>query len=243
MSSSLRRAAPLVLPATAGQHTATVIFIHGLGDNGNGWADAIEHMRRRRQRLGEVKFILPHAPTIPITVNGGLRMPGWFDIKALGYSVDSLGNKAVDEDAAGILQSQSYVHSLIQDEIQAGIPAERIVIGGFSQGGAMSIFSGLTAPVRVAGIVGLSSWLLLSQSFRDYVPSGDLNKTTPILMGHGDADPIVRYSLAMDSEAALKGMGYDVTLKTYKEMEHSACAEELDEVEAFIAARLPAKSG
>lgn len=139
----------------------------------------------------------------------------------------------------------------------AGIPADRIVLGGFSQGGAMGILSGLTAPVKVAGIVGLSSWLLLSQSFKDHVPEGDLNKQTPIFMGHGDRDPMVRYELATATEKALKAWGYDVTLKTYRSvvrcacedvanwyrgMEHSACLEELNEVEAFILSRLPPKA-
>lgn len=151
-----------------------------------------------------------------LSQNGGFQMPGWFDIKALGYSVDSLGARSVDEDGPGILESQAYVHSLIQDEIKSGISADRIMLGGFSQGGAMSIFSGLTAPVKIGGIVGLSSWLLLHQSFKDHVPDANLNKGTPILMGHGDMDPLVRYPLAQDSEAALKKMGYDVTFKTYK---------------------------
>jgi lysophospholipase-1 len=238
MSSSVRRAAPLVLPAV-GQHTATVIFIHGLGDSGAGWADAVEHMKARRKRLGEVKFILPNAPVIPITMNGGFPMPGWFDIKALGYEIDSLGGKSVNEDGPGILQSQQYVHSLIKEEMDAGIPSERIVLGGFSQGGAMSIFSGLTSSVKIGGIVGLSSWLLLHQSFTTHVPDGNPNNSTPILMGHGDSDPLVRYPLAKDSEDALKKMDYNVTFKTYRGMEHSACVEELNDVEDFLASRLP----
>ncbi|KAI6781627.1 Acyl-protein thioesterase-like protein [Emericellopsis cladophorae] len=238
--SSIRRMAPLVLPATS-RHTATVIFIHGLGDTGHGWADAVEQMKRSRNRLDEVKFILPHAPTIPITMNGGFPMPGWFDIKALGYSVDSLGAKSVDEDRPGILRSQEYFHGLIQEEINAGIPSERIILGGFSQGGAMSILSGLTASVKLGGIVGLSSWLLLSQSFKDLVPASNINKATPVLMGHGDIDPLVRFPLAQDSEKTLKDLGYDVTMKVYRGMEHSACLEELSEVEAFLAKQLPAK--
>lgn len=136
--------------------------------------------------------------------------------KALGASVDSLGSRSVDEDTPGILQSQSYVHSLIQDEITAGIPANRIVIGGFSQGGAMSIFAGLTSPLKIAGIVGLSSWLLLHQSFKDHVPSANINKGTSILMGHGDMDPLVRYPLATETNKILTELGYDVTLKTYR---------------------------
>lgn len=122
----------------------------------------------------------------------------------------------MDEDSAGITQSQAYFHGLIQDEISAGIPADRIVLGGFSQGGAMSIFSGLTAPVKIAGIVGLSSWLLLHQSFASHIPAGQFNKATPVLMGHGDADPLVKYSLGTDTVKVLKDLGYDVTLKTYR---------------------------
>ncbi|KID80736.1 Acyl-protein thioesterase 1 [Metarhizium brunneum] len=230
-ASSLRRVAPLVIPA-AGRHTATVVFIHGLGDTGHGWADAVGFWRTR-QSMNEIKFILPHAPHIPITMNGGMPMPGWFDIKTLV--------KGADEDGPGVLQSRDYLHGLIQQEIKDGIPADRIVLGGFSQGGAMSIFAGLTAPVKIGGIVGLSSWLLLNQKFKDYVPDGNINKDTPIFMGHGDRDPLVLYDLAKDSEKALSSMGYSVTFKTYRGMEHQACAEELGDVEAFLSSRLPPK--
>lgn len=112
--------------------------------------------------------------------------------------------------------SRDYIHKLINDEIEAGIPAERIVLGGFSQGGAMSIFAGLTAPTKLAGIVGLSSWLLLSKTFKDLVPPANLNKETPILMCHGDADPLVRTVLGEQSSQMLQEMGYDVTWKTYR---------------------------
>ncbi|OAQ81021.1 phospholipase/carboxylesterase [Purpureocillium lilacinum] len=236
--SSVRRAAPLIFPAK-GRHTATVIFAHGLGDSGAGWADAVERWRQR-QNLSEVKFILPNAPVIPITVNNGYPMPGWFDITSLGAAITSIEAK-LNEDTAGILESRKYLHSLIQDEVAAGIPSERVILGGFSQGGAMSIFAGLTAPFKIAGIVGMSSWLLLHQTFKQHVPEDDVNKGTPVLMAHGDRDQMVRYPLAQGSERLLKAMGYDVTLKTYSGMEHSACLEELDEVEAFIKARLPPK--
>ncbi|KJK83538.1 hypothetical protein H634G_01667 [Metarhizium anisopliae BRIP 53293] len=230
-ASSIRRIAPLVIPA-AGRHTATVVFIHGLGDTGHGWADAVSFWRTR-QSMNEIKFILPHAPHIPITMNGGMPMPGWFDIKTLV--------KGADEDGPGVLQSRDYLHGLIQQEIKDGISADRIVLGGFSQGGAMSIFAGLTAPVKIGGIVGLSSWLLLNQKFKDYVPDGNINKDTPIFMGHGDRDPLVLYDLAKDSEKALGSMGYSVTFKTYRGMQHQACAEELGDVEAFLSSRLPPK--
>ncbi|KAI8672917.1 hypothetical protein LRP88_02562 [Fusarium phalaenopsidis] len=229
--------APLVFPA-ASRHTATVIFVHGLGDTGHGWASAVENWRRR-QRLDEVKFILPHAPQIPISVNMGMRMPGWFDVKQLGGDVNTLVRS---EDTEGIKRSQQYFHNLIQEEIDAGIPSERIVLGGFSQGGAMSILSGLTCKNKLGGIIGMSSWLLLSQSFAGMVSPTDANRQTPVKMFHGDADPIVNIQRGKLSVDLLKELGYDVTWKVYPGMGHSACLEELDEVEAFLRQHLPPKN-
>ncbi|KAL2269471.1 hypothetical protein VTJ83DRAFT_1655 [Remersonia thermophila] len=233
--SSLVRAPPLLFPATA-RHTATVIFIHGLGDTGHGWASAVENWRRR-QRLDEVKFILPHAPSIPITCNGGFRMPGWYDIHTIDGNAESLRKH---EDEPGIRASQAYFHDLIQKEMDAGIPADRIVIGGFSQGGAMSLFAGLTAKAKLAGIVALSSYLLLSLKFADIVAeAGNVNKDTPIFMAHGDQDRVVHTELGRKSHQLLKDLGYKAELKIYQGMQHSACLEELDDIEAFLKARLP----
>ncbi|KAK2038214.1 phospholipase/Carboxylesterase [Colletotrichum somersetense] len=232
--SSLARSAPLVFPA-AGKHTATVIFAHGLGDTGKGWASAVENWRRR-QRLDEVKFVLPHAPEIPITCNWGMRMPGWFDIKKLDGTVESLRES---EDEPGILASAQYFRSLVQAEVDAGIPADRIVLGGFSQGGAMAIFTGLTGPHRIAGIVGLSCWLLLSDKFAGLVPADKPNQDTPVFLGHGDVDPLVRPELGALSAEVLKKLGYKITRKLYRGMPHAACPEELDDVEAFLRERLP----
>ncbi|KAG7058581.1 acyl-protein thioesterase 1 [Colletotrichum scovillei] len=234
MSSSVARTAPLVFPA-AGKHTATVIFAHGLGDTGHGWASAVENWRRR-QRLDEVKFVLPHAPQIPITCNWGMRMPGWFDIKVLDGTVEALRES---EDERGILASSEYFQQLVQAEVDAGIPAERVVLGGFSQGGAMAIFSGLTGKHRIGGIVGLSCWLLLSNKFAGLVPEEKANQETPVWLGHGDADPLVRPELGALSMDALKGLGYKVSRTLYPGMGHAACPEELDDVEAFLLERLP----
>ncbi|KAJ4004903.1 hypothetical protein NW752_011412 [Fusarium irregulare] len=231
---SSARIAPLVFPA-ASRHTATVIFVHGLGDTGHGWASAVENWRRR-ERLNEVKFILPHAPQIPISVNMGMRMPGWFDIKQLGGDVDSLIR---NEDAEGIKRSQQYFHELIQEEINSGISPERIVLGGFSQGGAMSLLAGLTCTSKLGGIIGLSSWLLLSKTFADMVKPTDANRQTPVMMFHGEEDPIVPCERGKLSADLLKGLGYDVSWKTYPGMGHSAVLEELDEVEAFLRKQLP----
>ncbi|KAK3383588.1 Phospholipase/carboxylesterase/thioesterase [Lasiosphaeria ovina] len=235
---SIRRLPPLLFPATA-RHTATVIFVHGLGDTGHGWSDAVENWRRR-QRLEEVKFILPHAPAIPITCNWGMRMPGWYDIVSLDGNAEALRQ---NEDEAGIMLSQAYFHGLIQQEIDSGIPADRIVLGGFSQGGAVSIFSGLTAKWKLAGIAALSSYLLLSSKFSELVPQPEFNKVTPVAMFHGDSDPVVETELGKLSYQMLKAQGYNVSLKLYPNMGHSACPEELDDVEAFLTERLPALSG
>ncbi|KAB5562797.1 Phospholipase/carboxylesterase/thioesterase [Coniochaeta sp. 2T2.1] len=233
--SSLVRLPPLVFPPAA-RHTATVIFVHGLGDTGHGWAPAVENWRLR-SKLDEVKFILPHAPQIPITANMGYRMPGWYDIVSIDGSPESLRRS---EDEAGILLSQKYIHSLVQSEIDSGIPSDRIVLGGFSQGGALSMFAGLTAPFKLAGIVALSSYLLLSLKFAQLVPHPEFNKDTPVWMGHGDRDNVVNFQLGKKSCDMLKEMGYNATLKVYPGMMHSACPEELDEVEHFLAEKLPA---
>lgn len=120
-----------------------------------------------------------------------------------------------DEDEQGIDVSREYIYSLVQAEVAAGISSERIVLGGFSQGGAMSIFAGLTAPFKLGGIVGLSSWLLLNRTFKDRVPADSQNRDTPVFMGHGDRDPLVLYPLAQASEKKLTELGYKVSFKTY----------------------------
>ncbi|RKU40548.1 hypothetical protein DL546_002638 [Coniochaeta pulveracea] len=238
MASTLIRKAPLVFPATA-QHTATVIFVHGLGDTGHGWASAVENWRRR-QKLDEVKFVLPHAPNIPITANWSQKMPGWYDIAAIDGSVEGFRK---NEDEAGILVSQAYFHSLIQSEIDNGIPSERIVLGGFSQGGAMSLFAGLTAKVKLAGIIALSSYLLLSLKFADLIPHPEMNKDTPIFMAHGNVDQVVNFNMGKLSYDFLKEKGYNASFRVYEGMGHSACLEELDEIEDFLRQRLPPRAG
>ncbi|KAI4595417.1 hypothetical protein KJ359_006762 [Pestalotiopsis sp. 9143b] len=233
---TIKRLPPLLFPAPASRHTATVIFIHGLGDTGYGWADAVENWRRR-SKLDQVKFILPHAPQIPITCNGGMRMPGWYDIIALGGSPDDLRRK---QDEAGMLVSRAYISGLVQAEIDNGIPADRIVLGGFSQGGAMSLFAGLTTPRKLAGIVGMSSYLPLDTKLPEFLAETNQNQDTPILMCHGTADNVVPTAIGRASAELLKKTGFTVTWKEYPGMAHSACVEELEEVEAFLASRLPA---
>ncbi|KAI1176446.1 phospholipase/Carboxylesterase [Nemania sp. FL0916] len=229
-----QRARPLFFSASA-KHTATVIFLHGLGDTGFGWAPAVEGWIRG-SKLDQVKWVLPNAPSVRITAAGGMPMPGWFDIAALNGGIDDI---RANQDEPGLLRTRDYVHSLIQSEIDAGIPANRIVVGGFSQGGASALLSGLTAKVKLGGVVGLSCWLPLDSKFASLVQESDLNHETPIFMAHGSADHVVPTGFGQLSFEVLKKQNFSVTMKMYPGMAHSACAEELAEVEAFLQSRLP----
>ena len=139
-------------------------------------------------------------------------MPGWFDIFALGGNVDDLRSR---QDEKGILQTREYLNGLVKAEIDAGIPSERIVLGGFSQGAAMSLFSALTGPVKLAGVVGLSSWVPLDSKLSEFLQESDFNKQTPILMCHGTNDVVVPTELGKLSYDLLKSSGFDVTFKLY----------------------------
>ncbi|CAG8748110.1 10779_t:CDS:2, partial [Gigaspora rosea] len=134
-------------------HTATVVFSHGLGDSGDGIAPAFLSLSKM---LGHVKFIFPNAPSRPITVNGGMIMPAWYDISSLGENIEE-----INEDEEGMLNSVRGINGIIRDEIDSGIPSNRIVIGGFSQGSAMALLVGLTSEYRFAGIAVLSGYLPL----------------------------------------------------------------------------------
>jgi predicted esterase len=220
----------LIVPAVK-KHTATVIMAHGLGDSGAGWVSLAENWRRR-SKFEEVKFIFPNAPPIAITVNFGAKMPGWHDII-------SFENLQSEQDEVGILKSRDYFHGLIKSEIDAGIPSNRVVIGGFSQGGAISIFSGITAPTKLGGIFGLSCYLLLHTKLKDFIPLDNPNKDTPIFMGHGDRDPLIRPEWGRMTAEVLKASGWKVNLKMYSGLEHSADPAEIDDVETYLKERIP----
>ncbi|KAI9768972.1 MAG: hypothetical protein M1840_004568 [Geoglossum simile] len=187
---------------------------------------------RRRSKFNEVAFIFPNAPTIPITTNGGTRMPGWYDIIKLqdATSVDDL---AEVEDEAGMLRARDYFHSLIREEQAKGIASERIVIGGFSQGAAITLLSGATCPTKLGGIFMLSGYLPLRYKIRDMVRNNP-NKDTKIFIGHGEADPLVKYEWAVKTKEKLKELGYTVSFNGYPGLEHSASPQEMDDVENFL---------
>lgn len=140
----------------------------------------------------------------------GMHMPGWYDIKSLSTLQDR------EEDEQGILKSRDYFHSLVDAEVAKGIPANRVVIGGFSQGGAMALLSGITYKEQLGGIFGLSCYLLLQRKIKELAPANSPNQKTPIFMGHGDADQVVAHKFGKMSAEALSEMGYDVNFNTYK---------------------------
>lgn len=140
----------------------------------------------------------------------GMRMPGWYDIKSLGDLT------AREEDEEGIVKSRDYFHSLIDAEVAKGIPANRVVIGGFSQGGSMSLISGVTYKSQLGGIFGLSCYLLLQKKIKEMIPADSPNKDTPIFMGHGDADQVVAHKFGKMSADELVNLGYNVDFRTYK---------------------------
>ncbi|KAF2749085.1 Phospholipase/carboxylesterase [Sporormia fimetaria CBS 119925] len=223
---------PILVPALK-RHTATFIVAHGLGDSGAGWLFLAENWRRR-SKFEEVAFVFPHAPNIPITANQGYPMPGWYDIKSFG----DLQSREEDED--GIKRSQAYIHSLIDAEVEKGIPANRIVIGGFSQGGAISLISGVTYKNQLGGIFGLSCYLLLGKKLKDMLPEGNPNKDTPIFMAHGDSDQVVAHRYGKMSAEELEKLGYKVDFRTYKDLAHSADPDEIDDLEAYLNKQIPA---
>ncbi|KAL2736713.1 acyl-protein thioesterase 1-like [Vespula maculifrons] len=199
---------PVIISA-ATRHTATLIFFHGLGDTGNGWASPMAAVRP-----SHVKVICPTAPTMPVTLNAGFRMPSWFDLRSL--------DPAGPEDEDGIRKAAEYVRSLIAQEVAAG---------GFSQGGALAMYSALTYPEPLAGIIALSSWLPLHQKF----PGEALgNKNTPLLQCHGDCDPIVPYKWGQMTASLLKQFMSQTEFKTYRGMMHTSSEEEMRDVKKFL---------
>ncbi|KAJ2896501.1 hypothetical protein GGI21_005041, partial [Coemansia aciculifera] len=213
-----------------GTHTASVIFIHGLGDSGHGWAPVAQQLARTQPH---VKFILPHAPEQPVTLNGGFRMPSWYDIK-------SLDRIASNEDEAGMNTSMMKINELIKAEIDAGIPANRIVLGGFSQGGAMTLYVGLQSEYRFAGLAVLSGYLPVRD--RIMKRATDASKSVPVFEAHGTADEVVLYQYGEMTSNVLKESGYNVEFRSYERMGHSTCEDELLHLQMFLKKRIPEKT-
>ena len=207
--------------ATGAEPRGTVIWLHGLG--ADGW-DFVPIVRELPLAAGlELRFIFPHAPERPVTINNGHVMRAWYDI--------AQNDIARVADEAGIRESQAIVEALIARERDRGVDDARIVLAGFSQGGAIALHTGLRHREKLAGIVALSAYLPLEGSLD--AEAAPVNKRTPIFMGHGSQDPIVPLQLAEASQRALRARGYDVEWHTWP-MPHSVCAEEVEALAAFL---------
>jgi len=208
--------------ATGARPAGTVIWMHGLG--ADGW-DFVPIVRELPLPEGlELRFIFPHAPQRPVTINNGFVMPAWYDIAG--------SDIARRPDEAGIRESQAAVERLIAHERERGVDPARIVLAGFSQGGAIALQAGLRHASRLAGIVALSTYLPLEDSLE--AEAAPANRQTPIFMAHGTEDPVVPLALAEASAAALRSRGYAVEWHLWP-MPHAVCAEEVQAIAEFLA--------
>lgn len=193
----------------------SVIWLHGLGADGHDFEPIVAELNL----TPSLRFIFPHAPVRPVTVNGGMEMRAWYDIKSL-----TAEGRA---DVEGITDSVTALNLLIDIEIDRGVPAEKIVIAGFSQGGAVAIQAMLTSPYSLAGLLALSTYMALP------VENGASRKDLPIFMAHGTFDPMLPIELGRQSADRLRELGYTLELSEY-EMAHAVCAEEIDAVGAWL---------
>ncbi|WP_025916972.1 alpha/beta hydrolase [Herminiimonas sp. CN] len=201
--------------------SAAVIWLHGLGADGNDFVPIVRELDL--SGCPPIRFVFPHATAIPVTINNGYVMRAWYDI--LGADI------AKREDEAGLRKSQVSVEKLIAREIARGIPAHRIILAGFSQGCAMTLQTGLRHPEKLAGLLCLSGYAPLSEQIA--AERHPANQRTPIFMAHGRADPMIQIQRAEQSRDLLQSLGYEVEWHEYM-MQHSVCAEEIDDIGVWL---------
>ncbi|MGF1867480.1 carboxylesterase [Enterovibrio norvegicus] len=203
--------------------TAAVIWLHGLGSNGHDFEAILPELRLPAD--APVRFIFPHSPSIPVTVNGGMVMPAWYDILEMGA-----GRKLNTEQ---LLASANQVNELIEQEISRGIAADRIILAGFSQGGAVAYQSALSFPQSLAGLLTLSTYFPTS----DVIEYSDANRDIPIEIMHGSFDPVVLPTMGEDARDDLIAAGFKPNWSTYP-MEHQVCMPQIKDISVWLTARL-----
>ena len=206
---------------TAPNPDAAVIWLHGLGADGNDFVPIVRELDL--SACPAIRFVFPTAPTMPVTINGGYMMRAWYDI----YTPDLVRR----EDEAGLRTSQALIEALIAKEKARGIPADRIVLAGFSQGCAMTLQTGLRYPERLAGLMCLSGYLPLAQTIA--AERSAANQDTPLFMAHGSQDPVVVIQRATQSRDTLTALGYQIDWHDYP-MQHSVCGEEVDDIGQWL---------
>ncbi|HEX4885936.1 MAG TPA: alpha/beta fold hydrolase [Casimicrobiaceae bacterium] len=212
---------PAVEIETGDAPDAAVIFLHGLGDDGHGWSDVVPALRLPAGV--RVRFLFPHAPDLPVTINGGFEMPAWYDL----FDAD-FDNRA---DLAGVRASRERIEHLIERERARGIAARRIVLGGFSQGGATALYTALRHEERLAGVAALSAYLI--DPAGTVVEAAPANRDLPVFMAHGTQDDIVQLAWGQASRRALEAAGWNVEWHEYP-IAHGAAIEEIEALGRFL---------
>ncbi len=212
-------------PATA---TAAVIWLHGLGDSGQGFAPIVPELKLPKNH--GVRFLFPHAPYRKITINNGYEMRGWYDIKSM-----DMNNRA---DETGVRESAVQVTELIEQQVASGIPAENIVLAGFSQGGVIALHLGLRYPQKLAGILAMSTYMSVPEKLANEAHKS--NQQTPILMQHGNQDDVIPISAGEQAKAKLTSLNYQVDWQEYP-MPHSVHPKQIKEIARWLTSRLISK--
>ena len=199
----------------------SVIWLHGLGADGHDF-ESVPPLLELETRH-DVRFVLPHAPSIPVTLNGGMRMPAWYDIRD--------GDLRTRHDEAGILRSAGQVRALMAREVERGVPGNHVFLAGFSQGGAIAVCTALRHPQPLAGVLALSTYLVLGEKLEAELQSA--NRGIPVFAAHGTVDPMVHVKRGVDMKETLERLGCRVEWHTYP-MEHSVCMEELADIGGWM---------
>ncbi len=208
-----------------GAVTAAVVWLHGLGDSGHGFSPIVPELKLPADH--GIRFLFPHAPERPVTINNGYVMRAWYDIKTM-----DLQSRA---DEQGVRESAEAVKALLDELIASGIPSERIVLAGFSQGGVIALHMLPRLPYKIAGVMALSTYMCVPDKLKDEMTT--LNKSTPVLVAHGTNDPVVPFSAGQQAFNTLKYAGFNVQWLDYR-MDHSVCAQEVADLSRFLQLRL-----
>ncbi|EIL97934.1 carboxylesterase [Rhodanobacter thiooxydans] len=216
---------PTVEHETGASPRYSILWLHGLGADGNDFAPIVPELVD--PAWPALRFVFPHAPVRPVTINNGMSMRAWYDI--IGFDAHA------QQDEAGIRASIAAIEALIEREHECGVPSRRIFLAGFSQGGAIALAAGLRHTEKLAGIVALSTYLPIASTLA--AERSAANLATPIFWGHGTADPVVALPRGSASRDALRALGYAVDWHTYP-MAHAVCAEEIDNLRHWLGQRL-----
>jgi phospholipase/carboxylesterase len=210
--------------STGDEPAGSVIWLHGLGADGHDFEPVVPELRLPQDL--PLRFVFPHAPIRPVTINAGMRMRAWYDIVAI--------DRSARQDEEGIRASAAATVELIERERQRGMAAARIVLAGFSQGGAIAIHAALRHPERLAGLIALSTWMPLGETLA--AEASAANRDLPVFMAHGRQDPMVPVGLGEHTREALSAAGDPVEWHTY-EMPHAVCPAEIADISAWLQAR------